>query len=722
MKKIISIIISAAFLLTAIVTIAGICGKTNCGYVVETIHGGRIYTGNALEDLKEQGVIEGYDDGQLHPELILTRAQFAKIMTKAFPDGINEGLMFHFTDLSEDHWAYGYIQKAVDAGWIKGFPDKTVRPDDDITFEQATAVVCRVIGIASEYDDYPEDYISAAIDYSITDGVNSVIGESISRDDAAKIIINAQNYLSIMENEETLENAMYSGSKGYGMTPVPAPSVNGVASKSNSNNMPLEEGLAADTEYYYETVEPVFPGYFNTEEYNAQTENIFKDAATSPLSTFSIDADTASYSNMRRFILNGQRIPEGSIRSEELINYFDYTKAETEDGKPFGVNYTVSKCPWNDNNMLAMITVSGEELTVQKPSNIVFLIDTSGSMYDFNKLPLVKMSLSMLLDKLGDEDTVSIVTYASGTGVALEPTRVSEKEKILNVMNGLYASGGTYGEGGIQLAYQQAEKFKIDGNNRIILCTDGDFNIGQSSEAELDKLISEHREKGIFLSVLGFGMGNYKDNKMETLADKGNGNYAYIDNLREAKKVLVDDMSKTIYTIAKDVKIQTEFNPATVSKYRLIGYENRQLNNEDFDNDKKDAGELGAGATVTVLYELVPASGETQQQLKYQTTETTGSSDLMTVKIRYKEPEGSESILSEYPVNALVTEPTGDFKFASAVAELGMILNDSEFKGNATLDSVIELAREGVGEDAFGLRAEFIQLADLLRYRDTINR
>lgn len=697
MKKIISILIAVSVLLTAYITVAD---------------------SGALQNLKDQGIVEGFDDGQLHPELILTRAQFAKIMVNTFPDVVTTEVWHEFKDLTEDHWGAQYIQKAVNAGWIVGFPDGTVRPDDIITFEQATAVVCRVIGLSSEYDKYPEDYISAAIDYSITDGVNSVIGEGINREDAAKIIVNAQNYNAIMENEDNISrnySTSYSGGKGYALSGMPAPTVGGAASLKNSYEAEAD-GLAAEP-YYYETPEPLFPGYFNTEEYNAQDENIFKDAVTSPLSTFSIDTDTASYSNMRRFILNGQRIPEGSIRSEELINYFDYTKAETEEGKPFGVNYTVSKCPWNEDNLLAMITVSGEELKVQKPSNIVFLIDTSGSMYDYNKLPLVKMSLSMLLDKLGEDDTVSIVTYASGTGVALEPTKVSNKEKILEVMNGLSAWGATFGEGGIELAYEQAEKYKIDGNNRVILCTDGDFNIGKSSEAELDKLISEKREKGIFLSVLGFGMGNYKDNKMETLADKGNGNYAYIDNLREAKKVLADEMPKTIYTIAKDVKIQTEFNPETVSKYRLIGYENRQLNNEDFDNDKKDAGELGAGAAVTVLYEIAPSSGKDEQKLKYQTTETTGSRDLMTVKIRYKMPDASESVLSEYPIASEVSEPTADFNFAAAVAELGMILNESEFKGAATLDTVIDLARRGAGEDEFGLRSEFIQLADLLRYR-----
>ena len=375
-------------------------------------------------------------------------------------------------------------------------------------------------------------------------------------------------------------------------------------------------------------------------------------------------------------------------------------------------------CPWNKNNLLAMLTVSGEELAEPAPSNLVFLIDVSGSMYSRNKLPLVKQSLSLLLNKLGEKDTISIVTYASGTGVALEPTPATDKEKIMAVIDSLRSGGGTAGAGGITLAYEQAEKHKVEGNNRIILCTDGDFNIGISSSGDLEALITEKREKGIFLSVLGFGMGNYKDSKMELLADKGNGNYAYIDTLREAKKVLVDEMPKTIYTIAKDVKIQVEFNPKYASAYRLIGYENRVLNDEDFENDKKDAGELGAGATVTVLYEIVPANGNETSGLKYQTSETVDSDELMTVSIRYKKPDSDESTLQTYPIAYQVSEELSeDFCFASAVAELGMILNKSEYVGSSTYDSVIELAKKGLGSDEYAIRGEFLQLVDLLRYR-----
>lgn len=661
---------------------------------------------SALDVLCKQGIFEGFEDGQLHPELSLTRAQFAKILHKAFPKEAAEGEKADFSDVTVAHWAYSDIQKAVRAGWLNGFPDGSFRPEENITYEQAVTVLCRIQGLV-RYEDlasYPEDYIVAAMEAGISDGVYALIGETISRAEAAILLLHTMHYAESAINRDV--------DRKYGNIPLPmaAPAATGAAlpEMTLDSAMPnVESGMVIHDSVHFE----------NTEEYKASEENVFKNVLTSPLSTFSIDADTASYSNLRRLILNGQQIPNGAVRSEELLNYFDYAHAETEDGKPFGVKYTVAECPWNTENMLAMITVSGEELAEPKPSNLVFLLDTSGSMYSANKLPLVKEALSMLLDTLGEQDTISIVTYASNTGVVLEPTPATEKEKIMDAIRKLEAGGATAGASGINLAYEQAEKNKIDGNNRIILCTDGDFNVGTTSEGDLEKLIAEKRESGIFLSVLGFGMGNYKDSRMEMLADKGNGNYAYIDNLREAKKVLVDEMPKTIYTIAKDVKIQVEFNPEQVGQYRLIGYENRLLNDEDFENDAKDAGELGAGASVTVLYEIVPASDAPQTSLKYQTVEGTGSDELMTVKIRYKLPEGEESILSEYPVSAELNEPDADFSFAAAVAELGMLLNESEFKGNATYDTVLTLAKAGVGEDRFGLRGEFVQLVDLLRYK-----
>lgn len=661
----------------------------------------------ALEILSSMNIADGFDDGQLHPEAPLTRAQFAKFLCNAF-ECVSIGSERHsFSDMEKTHWSYEYVHKAVGAGWLNGYPDNTFRPDENITFEQAVAVLCRVLDLDVYDNDYPVSYVSAAIDKSVTEGVSALIGEEINREQAARLIVNSMNHIAD-QAKEFVNRSFYS---------VTAPSA--FLGSSGGGGGSANVSLSSAVMYDMEAIEDyrVIDDFYNSEEYTSEAENVFKNSLTSPLSTFSIDTDTASYSNMRRFILKGQKIPQGSVRSEELINYFDYASATVEEGTPFGINYTVAKCPWNTDHDLAMVTVSGEELTERKPSNLVFLIDVSGSMFDSNKLPLVKQALALLLEKLDENDRISIVTYASGTGVALEPTPATEKETILNVINNLQAGGSTAGASGINLAYEQAEKYKTDGNNRIILCTDGDFNVGISSSGDLEKLITEKRESGIFLSVLGFGMGNYKDSKMEILADKGNGNYAYIDNLREAKKVLVDEMPKTIYTIAKDVKIQTEFNPDLVEAYRLIGYENRLLNNEDFDNDKKDAGELGSGATVTVLYEIIPRKGAVESNLKYQKTQTTGSDELMNVKIRYKLPEREESILSEYPVKYEIAEDTGaDFKFASAVAELGMILNESEYKGSATYETVKQLAREGIGEDKFGLRHEFVQLVDLLSY------
>jgi Ca-activated chloride channel family protein len=370
-----------------------------------------------------------------------------------------------------------------------------------------------------------------------------------------------------------------------------------------------------------------------------------------------------------------------------------------------------------------MINIQGEELKERQPQNLVFLLDVSGSMYSYNKLPLVKRSMELLLDKLSYKDTISIVTYSSGTKVLASGINASRKGKIMSIINSLGAGGSTAGEAGLQRAYEQAEKFKCDGNNRIILCTDGDFNVGISDNDELKKMISEKRDNNIFISVLGFGMGNYKDDKLETIADNGDGGYYYIDNLREAKKVLSDEMTSTLYTIAKDVKIQVEFNPSQVESYRLIGYENRVLENEQFADDKTDAGELGAGASVTALYEIVPAKtaateASSQSELRYQTAIYRDSNELMDVKLRYKLPTGGDSILKEYPITAEATtaEPGENFRFAAGVAELGMLLNDSEYKGTSSYDSVIELIRGAMGDDKYGFRHELVQMVDLIRF------
>ncbi len=696
MKKAVSIFVVVSLMLSIALPIGYANGETK--------------DKSALETLKESGVVTGYEDGSLHGEDPVSRSQFAVMICNAFSVG-NADAKAKFFDVTDTHWAYQSVQKCANAGWLSGYGDGTFGADDNITYEQALSVVCRICGLSGYYDSYPSSYIANAMDAGLCDGVDALIGDNITREQVAKIIVNAMEYIA-ENNIKTEGNILSSQKTAPQALPKESASAGGGGGGGGSASYGAYYTYDMAMGYYPTTA----PGY-NTEEYSSQEENVFKDALTSPLSTFSIDTDTASYSNMRRFILGGQEVRTGSIRTEELINYFDYRGPEVKSGEVFGVKTEVGVCPWNLENKLAMITVKGEEYTEYAPSNLVFLIDTSGSMYSYNKLEYVKKALGMLLDKLGENDTVSIVTYASGTRIALSPTPATEKDKILGVIASLKAGGATAGASGINLAYEQAEKAKIDGNNRIILCTDGDFNVGPYSTADLEKLIEEKRKSGIYLSVLGFGMGNLKDNRMETLADKGNGNYAYIDTLREAKKVLVDDMSKTIYAIAKDVKIQVEFNPSQVKSYRLVGYENRVLNNEDFANDQKDAGELGAGSTVTVFYEIVPAEGTEKTDLKYQEITPKDSNELMTIKIRYKPLYSDESVLNEFPVSDSADKNlSDDFRFAAAVAELGMILNESEYKGTSTLDSVIDLASGGAGEDTFGLRREFIQLVDLYRY------
>ena len=699
-----------------------------------------VYAAVPADKLQKQGILSGYEDGELHLERTLTRAEFTKIFCDAFlkdDKSIKDYKSPSFPDIAT-HWAADYIEKAVAAGVIAGFEDGTFRPDDTVTYEQAIKMIVAYLEKDNYYSDrkYPEGYIGAALDMGISDGVRALIGDTITREDVVYLIDNALTKIEeekkAEEEEDEYFNSLsrsYATSSGGGGAAIAPKSRNGVISSGmasysvdtaaeDSGAIEVSEtGLAAPEPYDYD-----YNGYFNTEEYDSEKENVFKNALTSPLSTFSIDTDTASYSNMRRFVLGYATFPtKGSIRTEELINYFSYDNPRPTDGKPFEVSTETAVCPWNSDNLLTKIAIQGDEYLDPQPSNLVFLLDISGSMYTVDKLPLVKKSLRMLLDELAPTDTISIVTYASGTETVLESTPVSEKEKILEALSALHAGGGTYGEAGINLAYEQAEKNLLaDGNNRIILCTDGDFNIGNSSTGELEKLITEKRDKGIFLTVLGFGMGNYKDNRMETLADTGNGTYAYIDSEREAKKVFVDEMPKTLYTIAKDVKIQVEFNPAVVKEYRLVGYENRVLNNEDFDNDKKDAGELGCGATVTAFYEIVPADGTGESNLKYQSSEVTGDdSEMMTVKVRYKEPKADESQLIEMPVpNDVTGEMSGDMCFAASLAELGMLLNDSEYKGTATYDSVIDLAQNGIGEDELGFRTELLHIADMLRYVD----
>ena len=462
----------------------------------------------------------------------------------------------------------------------------------------------------------------------------------------------------------------------------------------------------------------------NTEEYDAINENIFHEATKNPLSTFSIDVDAASYSNIRRFINNGQQPPKDAVRIEEMINYFDYDYKQPKSEHPFEVITEISSAPWNDKHKLVHIGLQGKVIPTENlpPSNLVFLIDVSGSMDEPNKLPLLKASFKMLVEQLRAQDQVAIVVYAGAAGLVLESTSGSEKREIIEALDRLEAGGSTAGGAGINLAYKIAkEHFKTNGNNRIILATDGDFNVGESSNASMERLVEEKRKAGIFLTVLGFGMGNYKDSKMEILADKGNGNYAYIDNLTESRKVLVNEFGGTLFTIAKDVKLQIEFNPAKVKAYRLIGYENRMLKSEDFNNDKKDAGELGSGHTVTALYEIVPVGVASEfekiDELRYQKSEVAPtavrSNELMTIKLRYKKPDEDVSRLIVHPLvdnNILLSRTSDNFRWSASVAAFGMLLRESSYCKDFTYDQVVRLASGSKGEDTEGYRIEFINM------------
>jgi Ca-activated chloride channel family protein len=470
--------------------------------------------------------------------------------------------------------------------------------------------------------------------------------------------------------------------------------------------------------------QPEYTEDFNTEGYDHITENRFLAVSDNPLSTFSIDVDAASYSNVRRFLNQGQLPPAGA---EEMINYFHYDYPQPVNDQPFSINTEISDAPWNKDHKLVMIGLQGKKIATENlpASNLVFLIDVSGSMNMPNKLPLVKASLKMLVDQLREQDRVAMVVYAGAAGLVLPPTNGREKTKIKEAIDRLDAGGSTAGGAGLRLAYKTAQEYFIkSGNNRVILCTDGDFNIGESSDDAMERLVEDERKSGVFLTVLGYGMGNYKDSKMQKLADKGNGNHAYIDGMSEAKKVLVNEFGGTLFTIAKDVKLQIEFNPAKVQGYRLIGYENRMLAKEDFNNDKKDAGELGSGHTVTALYEVIPVGVKDTflgkvDDLKYQRNKnknrSAGGDEILTVKFRNKAPDGDISKLIGHPVtdNRLAIANTSDnFRFAAAVAEFGMLLRNSEFRNEASIGNVIRMAKKAKGADEEGYRSEFVRLAE----------
>lgn len=475
-----------------------------------------------------------------------------------------------------------------------------------------------------------------------------------------------------------------------------------------------------------DTVKNLPPVNANDEDYGMLVENQFENTKNSPLSTFSIDVDNASYTNIRRFLNNGQQVPKDAIRVEEMVNFFKYDYPQPKGENPFSINTEYSDAPWNAKHKILKIGLQGKNIASEKlpASNLVFLIDVSGSMNSENKLPLLKSSMKVLVDQLREQDKVAIVVYAGAAGMVLPPTSGSKKIEIINALDKLSAGGSTAGGAGIELAYKIAqENFIKDGNNRVILATDGDFNVGSSSNSDMQTLIEEKRKTGVFLTCLGYGMGNYKDSKMEILADKGNGNYAYIDNMQEANRFLGKEFKGSMFAIAKDVKIQIEFNPKEVQSYRLIGYENRKLRDEDFTNDAIDAGELGSGHTVTALYEIIPVGvksefSSTIPDLKY--TKTTAvkndySDELATVKFRYKKQDGYKSIeIIQVIENKTVASAnaSADFKFSTAVAWFGLKLRDSKLIANKGASDIKNLAKQGITKDADGYKAEFIRLME----------
>lgn len=541
-----------------------------------------------------------------------------------------------------------------------------------------------------------------------------------------KIVVKAVGY-------EWLEVSLISGQVNYPLTLKPITEkleevvVTGYASRKakDLNGAVMLQGRAAGISIsgnYYHTAPQI-----DREGYGYTQENRFLKVTDNPLSTFSIDVDAASYSNIRRWIKQNQLPPAGAVRVEEMINYFKYNYSKPNGEHPFSVNTEVAICPWNTDHQLVLVGLQGKEIPIDNlpASNLVFLIDVSGSMSDENKLPLVKASLKMLTEQLREQDKVSIVVYAGNAGLVLTPTSGANKNKIIESLDRLEAGGSTAGGQGIQLAYRVAqEQFIKGGNNRVILCTDGDFNVGASSDDELVRMIEQKRESGVYLTVLGYGTGNYQDSKMQQLADKGNGNHAYIDQLSEAKKVLVNEFGGTLFTIAKDVKLQVEFNPAVVQGYRLIGYENRLLNKEDFNNDKKDAGEMGSGHSVTAIYEVIPQGVSTNlldsvDALKYQKKVKqvrTSGEEMMTVKIRYKNPESDKSILFDQVIkqsDKTILQVSENLRWAAAVAEFGMLLRGSEFVQSGSYDQVLELARTSSTFDKEGYKKEMISLVYL---------
>lgn len=544
-----------------------------------------------------------------------------------------------------------------------------------------------------------------------------------------RVVVNEQTAINVMlqDNSDNLQEVVVTAqglrkdkkTKGYARNKIAASEMI-VASPKVAYDTEKDEDRQQNLKGRYQTIDK------NDEDYYSLVENPFEAPKNAPLSTFSIDVDNASYTNIRRFINNGQPVPKDAVRVEEMVNFFKYQYPQPKEAHPFSINTEYSQSPWNASHKLLRIGLQGKNIPTDNlpASNLVFLIDVSGSMADANKLPLLKQSMRIPVNELRPQDQVAIVVYAGAAGLVLPPTSGADKQAITDALENLNAGGSTAGGAGIELAYKTAQQHFIKGgNNRVILATDGDFNVGSHANSDMEKLIEKKRKTGVFLTVLGYGMGNYKDSKMEILADKGNGNYAYIDNIQEANRFLGKEFKGSMFAIAKDVKIQIEFNPKEVQAYRLIGYENRKLRPEDFANDKIDAGELGSGHTVTALYEIIPVGiksefAETTPKLKYSTVEptvTSYSNELATIKFRYKKPYGDKSIeMVDVIANKAqdLQDASADFKFSAAVAWFGLKLRESKLIANKSSGDIKKLAKAGLANDVDGYKAEFIRLID----------
>lgn len=616
-----------------------------------------------------------------------------------------------------------------------------------------SAQTITVTGVVTDYSDgYPLPFVTVMVKgttngtttdvdgkYSITAPSNGTLVFSYVGFEQQEISIASRTAINVAlrADVQTLDEMVV---VGYGVASDNSSSgfsgsLFGSGRRKGKKSNPSSTGYTSS--YTPAATAPQYSAYDNLqdEDYSKVAENRFLSASNDPLSTFSIDVDAASYSNMRRYVNKGQMPPVDAIRTEELINYFSYDYPKPTGSDPVKITTEVGECPWNPTHRLVRIGVKAKEIAGDElpASNLIFLVDVSGSMSGATRLDLVKSSLKLLVNNLRDKDRVAIVTYSGQVSEVLSSTSGADKQKIREVLDELTAGGYTAGGEAIQMAYKIAKKNFIEGgNNRIILCTDGDFNVGVTSNSELETLIeNERKNSNVFLTVLGYGMGNYKDGKIQVLAEKGNGNHAYIDNIQEANKVLVNEFGGTMYTVAKDVKLQVEFNPAKVQSYRLVGYESRMLEKEDFNDDAKDAGEMGAGHTVTALYEVVPVGVKgnipgSVDDLKYQKSVGTSqnvaytdSPELLTVKLRYKQPDGDKSEKIEIPlVDEGGSKVSDDFKFASAVAMFGQQIRNSDFKGEGSYDKVINLAKSGYGEDAQGYRREFVRLVEAVNGMD----